>query len=355
LVGHMADSAIQGLDLTDRAQYLFKTLVERYIADGQPVGSRTLARDTGLELSPATIRNVMADLEDMGLIKAPHTSAGRIPTVRGYRLFVDCMLTYREPPAAELARLVEGVRQESDVRRLLERTSNLLSDITRFAGLVMIPKTENKALRQVEFLPLNDNRVLVILVINAREVQNRIIKTARRYSPSELTEAANYLNLAFAGRDIRQVKRDLLVEMNDTRDEMNRLMATVIDMAQQVFVDEEAGQDYVLAGQTNLMDVDELSDLDKLRNLFDAFNRKRDILHLLDQAINANGVQIFIGEESGYHAFDDCSIVTSTYGDEGEVLGVLGVIGPTRMSYERVIPIVDLTARMLTSALNSAA
>jgi heat-inducible transcriptional repressor len=251
--------------------------------------------------------------------------------------------------------LVEGVRQESDVRRLLERTSNLLSDITRFAGLVMIPKTESKALRQVEFLPLNDNRVLVILVINAREVQNRIIKTARRYSPSELTEAANYLNLAFAGRDIRQVKRDLLSEMNATRDEMNRLMATVIDMAQQVFVDEEAGQDYVLAGQTNLMDVDELSDLDKLRNLFDAFNRKRDILHLLDQAINANGVQIFIGEESGYHAFDDCSIVTSTYGEEGEVLGVLGVIGPTRMSYERVIPIVDLTARMLTSALNSGA
>ena len=351
----MADSAIQGLDLTDWAQYLFKTLVERYIADGQPVGSRTLARDTGLDLSPATIRNVMADLEDMGLIRAPHTSAGRIPTVRGYRLFVDCMLTYREPPAAELARLVEGVRQESDVRRLLERTSNLLSDITRFAGLVMIPKTESKALRQVEFLPLNDNRVLVILVINAREVQNRIIKTARRYSPSELTEAANYLNLAFAGRDIRQVKRDLLSEMNATRDEMNRLMATVIDMAQQVFVDEEAGQDYVLAGQTNLMDVDELSDLDKLRNLFDAFNRKRDILHLLDQAINANGVQIFIGEESGYHAFDDCSIVTSTYGEEGEVLGVLGVIGPTRMSYERVIPIVDLTARMLTSALNSGA
>ena len=218
----------------------------------------------------------------------------------------------------------------------------------------MLPKSEYKALRQVEFLPLNDNRVLAIIVINDREVQNRIIKTARRYSASELTEAANYLSTAFAGKDIRQVKRDLLADMNATRDEMNRTMATVIDMAQQTFVEDDHNQDYVLAGQTNLMEIDELSDLDKLRNLFDVFNRKRDILHLLDQALSASGVQIFIGEESGYEAFDDLSIVTSTYGEDGEVLGVLGVIGPTRMPYERVIPIVDLTAKMLTSALNSA-
>ncbi|MGD9602953.1 MAG: heat-inducible transcriptional repressor HrcA [Gammaproteobacteria bacterium] len=349
----MTDQPVHGIELNERAQYLFKTLVERYIADGQPVGSRTLARDTRLELSPATIRNVMADLEDMGLIRAPHTSAGRIPTVRGYRLFVDCMLTYRQPPATELQRLADAVRQDLDTRRLLERTSSLLSEITRFAGLVMLPKTEHKALRQVEFLPLNENRVLVIVVVNDREVQNRIIRTARRYSASELTEAANYLNSAFAGKDIRQVKRDLLADMNATRDEMNRMMATVIDMAQQVFAEDDSGQDYVLAGQTNLMEINELSDLDKLRNLFDAFNRKRDILHLLEHALSATGVQIFIGEESGYQAFDDCSIVTSTYGEDGEVLGVLGVIGPTRMPYERVIPIVDLTAKMLTSALNS--
>lgn len=349
----MADNAHHGIELNDRAQSLFKTLVERYIADGMPVGSRTLARDTRFELSPATIRNVMADLEDMGLIKSPHTSAGRIPTVRGYRLFVDCMLTYRAPQAAEMQRLKEGVRQETDVRRLFERTSSLLSEITRFAGLVMLPKTESKQLRQVEFLPLNDNRVLVILVINDREVQNRIIKTERRYSAAELTEAANYLNTAFGGRDIRQVKRDLLAEMNATRDEMNRMMATVIDMAQKAFVEDERDQDYVLAGQTNLMEINELSDIDKLRNLFEAFSHKRDVLHLLEQALSASGVQIFIGEEAGYEAFGDCSIVTSTYGDDGEVLGVLGVIGPTRMSYERVIPIVDLTAKMLTSALNS--
>ena len=349
----MVEQLPHGIELNDRAQYLFKTLVERYIAEGQPVGSRTLARDTRFELSPATIRNVMADLEDNGLIRAPHTSAGRVPTVRGYRLFVDCMLTFKSPPEAELQRLIAGVRHESDTRQLLERTSTLLSEITRFAGLVMLPKSDYKALRQVEFLPLNDNRVLAIIVINDREVQNRIIKTARRYSASELTEAANYLSKAFAGKDIRQVKRDLLSDMNATRDEMNRMMATVIDMAQQTFAEEEIKQDYVLAGQTNLMDFDELSNLDKLRNLFDAFNRKRDILHLLDQALGASGVQIFIGEESGYEAFDDLSIVTSTYGEDGEVLGVLGVIGPTRMPYERVIPIVDLTAKMLTSALNS--
>ena len=350
----MAEQLFHGIELNERAQYLFKTLVERYIVEGQPIGSRTLARDTRFELSPATIRNVMADLEDNGLIRAPHTSAGRIPTVRGYRLFVDCMLTYKAPPESELLRLVAGVRHEADTRQLLERTSTLLSEITKFAGLVMLPKNEYKALRQVEFLPLNDNRVLAIIVINDREVQNRIIKTVRRYSASELTEAANYLSTAFAGKDIRQVKRDLLADMNATRDEMNLTMATVIDMAQQTFVEDDHDQDYVLAGQTNLMEIDELSDLDKLRNLFDVFNRKRDILHLLDQALSASGVQIFIGEESGYEAFDDLSIVTSTYGEDGEVLGVLGVIGPTRMPYERVIPIVDLTAKMLTSALNSA-
>jgi heat-inducible transcriptional repressor len=221
------------------------------------------------------------------------------------------------------------------------------------AGLVMVPITEQRALRQVEFLPLNDSQVLAILVVNEREVQNRIIRTPRRYSPSELTEAANYLNSAFAGKDVRAVKRDLLADMSATRDEMNRMMQTVIEMAGQLFSDEQTGKDYVVAGQTNLMGLTELSDLDKLRALFDAFNRKRDVLHLLDQALNANGVQIFIGEESGYRAFDGCSIVTSTYGPVGETMGVLGVVGPTRMPYERVIPIVDLTAKMLGSALNS--
>ena len=342
-------------ELSERAQHLFKTLVERYIADGQPVGSRTLARDTRLELSPATIRNVMADLEDVGLIQSPHTSAGRVPTVRGYRLFVDSMLTIKEPSQDQVARLSGGVTDASDdVKALLEKTSGLLSDVTKLAGLVMLPRIEHQALRQVEFLALNDNRVLAILVINDREVQNKVIHTERRYSAAELTQAANYLNSAFSGKNLNAVKNDLLREMQVTRDEMSRLSQAVIEMTQKVFVDDSTSDgDYVLAGQTNLMDVNELSDIEKLRNLFDAFNQKRDILHLLDNVLNSNGVQIFIGEESGFEVLDDCSIVTSPYGDGNEMLGVLGVIGPTRMEYEKVIPIVDLTAKMLGSALNS--
>jgi heat-inducible transcriptional repressor len=340
-------------ELSDRAQHLFKRLVERYIADGQPVGSRTLARDTRLDLSPATIRNVMADLEDVGLIQSPHTSAGRIPTVRGYRLFVDSMLSFKEPSKEEVERLVVGVDGSSDIQLLLEKTSSLLSDVTKLAGLVMMPRIEHKALRQVEFLALNDNRVLAILVINDHEVQNKVIQTERRYTAAELTQAANYLNSVFSGKNLNAVKHDLLQEMQATKDEMSRLSQAVIEMTQKVFVDEQSPGDYVLAGQTNLMDVDELSDIEKLRNLFDAFSQKRDILHLLDNALNSTGIQIFIGEESGYEVLDDCSIVTSPYGDGNEMIGVLGVIGPTRMEYEKVIPIVDLTAKMLGSALNS--
>jgi heat-inducible transcriptional repressor len=339
--------------LGERSQYLFKILVERYIADGQPVGSRTLARDAKLDLSPATIRNVMADLEDLGLIKSPHTSAGRIPTVKGYRLFVDSMVTFRNLSVNEVRRMATSLEAEDDIQALLGNTSRMLSEVTKLAGLVMIPVADRRALRHVEFLSLNDNRVLAILVTNDREVENRIIKSNRVYSQSELTRAANYLNSMFGGRDIETVKQGLLQEMAAARDEMHQLMALVIEMSQKVFTDLDPHKDYVLAGQTNLMEINELSDIERLRNLFEAFNQKSDILHLLDQALSASGVQIFIGEESGYEVLDQCSVVTSTYADEHRTLGVLGVIGPTRMEYERVIPIVDLTAKMLSSALNS--
>jgi heat-inducible transcriptional repressor len=340
------------IELSERSQYLFKCLVERYIMEGQPVGSRTLARDAKLDLSPATIRNVMADLEDAGYIKSPHTSAGRIPTVQGYRLFVDSMLTCRDPSAKEIRDMEMRLEAEGDIHTLLENTSSMLSEVTKLAGLVMVPVADRHALRRVEFLPLNDNRVLAILVTNDREVENRIIKTNRVYSPSELTRAANYLTSAFSGRDIEAVKEGLIREMSAAREEMDQLMALVVEVSQKVFLGKETSKDYVLAGQTNLMDINELSDIEKLRNLFEAFNQKRDILHLLDQALSASGVQIFIGEESGYEVLDDCSIVISTYANEDRTLGVLGVIGPTRMEYERVIPIVDLTAKMLSSALN---
>jgi len=339
--------------LSERAQHLFKVLVELYISGGQPVGSRTLARGAGLELSPATIRNVMADLEDLGLIRAPHTSAGRVPTPLGFRLFIDTLLTVKDLPFAEVKRLCEDLGSETDTHRLLEKTSRILSEVTSCAGLVMIPRTEQQAFRHVEFLPLSSDRVLAVIVMNQEEVQNRIIKTERRYSSSELQEAANYLNQAFAGRELWAVREKLLSEMAMDKEEMTRLMQTVIEMGQKAFQTDEKQGDYLLAGETKLMGVQELANVEKLRRLFEAFTQKRDVLHLLDQAMGAHGIQIFIGEESGYQFMEGCSLVTSPYEVDGRVLGVLGIIGPTRMAYERVIPIVDLTARVLGSALKS--
>lgn len=321
--------------------------------DGQPVGSRTLARDISVDLSPATIRNVMADLEDMGLLQSPHTSAGRIPTVKGYRLFVDSLLRMDKLDSTSLERIAKEFQSGGDVLQLMEKTSSMLSEMTKLAGIVMLPRPNQRALRQVEFVSLSDNRVLVILVVSDKEIQNRIIHTHRTYTASELQQAANYLNAMYSGKDLTVVRREILGELNKMREDVNVSMKMAIEMAQQVFEQEQVKSDYVLAGQTNLMNVAELSNLEKLKKLFDSFNQKRDILHLLEQAINAKGVQIFIGEESGYEVLDDCSVVTSSYEVDGQILGVLGVLGPTRMDYERVIPVVDITAKMLGVALNS--
>jgi heat-inducible transcriptional repressor len=340
-------------ELGDRAHYLLRALIERYIRSGQPVGSRTLARDAGLELSPATVRNVMADLEEMGYLRAPHTSAGRVPTVRGYRLFVDSLLHLKPPHSQEVETLWQQLNPEQSTTGLVQSVSSLLSGITHLAGVVMVPRRNTLTLRQVEFLPLSEQRVLAILVVNEREVQNRIIHTQRDYSAAELQQASNYLNAQFAGRDIQQVRGNLLQELQYARETMNRMMQAVIEMADQAFVPPPGEEDYVLAGQTNLMGFDELADVEKLRQLFEAFNHKRDILHLLDQCMSAQGVQIFIGEESGFDALGVCSVVTAPYSAEGKILGVLGVIGPTRMAYGRIIPIVDVTAKLLSAALNS--
>lgn len=339
-------------ELSERAQQLLKVLVDRYIREGQPVGSRKLSRD--LDLSPATIRNIMADLEEMALIHAPHTSAGRIPTALGYRLFVDTLLQIKPLNSEEISRLQNQFIQDCSEPQLLERASNLLSEITHLAGIVMLPRRDSKALRHVEFLPLSNKRVLVILVTNEYEVQNRIIHTAHHYTAAELESAANYLNKAFVGKDIKTVRNDLLRELHETRYDLDKLMQTVIEITDKAFVSEDTPGDFVMAGQTNLMNVAELSNVDKLRELFEAFNEKKGILDLLDQVLHARGVKLFIGEESGYAVFDDCSVVTSPYkSDAGDVIGVVGVIGPTRMAYERVIPIVDLTARLLGSLLNT--
>lgn len=339
--------------LNDRAQSLLKTLVERYIRDGQPVGSRTLAQDSRLDLSPATIRNVMADLEEMGLISAPHTSAGRIPTVQGYRIFVDSLLTVKPLRDTTITRL----RHELDIgaensARLLETASSMLSSITNLAGVVMLPRREAIILRQIEFLQLSGDRVLVILVTSGAQVQNRIIHTQRDYSARELEQAANFLNQEFAGRELAAIRSDILKSIEQARVDMNQIMVTALDVADRVF-EQRDPDDYILAGQSNLMEYQEMADIDKLRKLFEIFNKKRDILHLLDQSINAEGVQIFIGDESGYAVLDACSVVTSPYKVEDTVVGVLGVIGPTRMAYDRVIPIVDVTAKLVGSVLSS--
>jgi len=338
--------------LNERSLQLLKTLVERYISDGQPVGSRVLSKDSDLNLSPATIRNVMADLEDLGLVHSPHTSAGRVPTVSGYRLFVDSLLTVKPLNSDDLTRLHEGLSPRDDNSDVIGVASRLLSELSRMAGVVTLPRRELVCLRHIEFLPLSHTRVLVIFVTNEQEVHNKIIHTSRLFSPAELQQAANYLNSVYCGRSLVAVREAVLKELKDDQERMNQGMLDAIRMAQLAFDPGNKKEDYVLTGETNLMGFSELSDRDHLKQLFEAFSQKQGVIHLLDQAMKAEGVQIFIGEESGYQAFEQCSLVTSSYSVSDEVVGVLGVIGPTRMAYQKIIPFVDVTAKLLGAALN---
>ncbi|HHH43831.1 MAG TPA: heat-inducible transcription repressor HrcA, partial [Gammaproteobacteria bacterium] len=308
-------------ELSTRAQYLLKALTERYIRDGQPVGSRTLAREAGLKLSPATIRNVIADLEELGLVTSPHTSAGRVPTVQGYRLFVDTLLSVQPLEHELLDELELNLGGETDSRELVETASNLLSDVTHLAGLVTIPRREHASLQRVEFLPLSEHKILAILVISDTEVQNCILNMDRAYSAAELQQFSTFLNEQFAGKEIHAVRNTLVSELRETRENLNRMMATAMDMADRVLGEAEQGSDYVLAGQANLMEFNELCNVTTLRHLFEAFNEKRQILNLLDQCVESEGVQIFIGEESGYQMLDECSLVTAPYTVDGQVLG----------------------------------
>jgi len=342
--------------LNERAQRLLRVLVQSYIRDGAPVGSRTLSRDSGLALSSATVRNVMADLESMGFVTSPHTSAGRVPTDKAYRFFVDSLLR-AQLPADDLS--LEEIRRQLDLpsdssKALVATASQLLSNITHLAGVVTLPLAQAASLTQIEFLSLSENRVLVVLVLNDREVQNRIIQLDRHYSSEELRRAANFLNEHCAGCTLPQIHTELVQQLKDTREHLNQAMLDAISVAQRLFEQGSTAEDfeYVIAGETNLMQLGEPTNVDKLKRLFEAFSEKRDILHLLDQSLKAEGIQIFIGQESGYRILDDYSVVTAPYSTEQGVVGVVGVIGPTRMAYERVIPLVDLTAKVLSSALN---
>jgi len=340
-------------EISERARLLLKTLVERHIRDGQPVGSSTLAREAGLPVSAATIRNVMSDLEERGYLHSPHTSAGRVPTAMGYRLFVDSLLQVKPLDDEALAALRAQLNPDKSSAELVQSASALLASITAQAGLVTVPRQEANQLRQVEFLPLSGDRVLAILVVNEREVQNRIIHTQRVFTEAQLRDAAAMVNQRFAGQALQVVQEHILNEMREARSQIDSYLQAALDLASKALDQEEAQEEYVVAGESRLLGNATAEEMLKLRELFDAFERKQDVLHLLERCGRAEGVQIFIGEEAGYEVFGDYSVVTAPYTDGVSNMGVLGVIGPTRMAYERVIPIVDVTARMLSSALTS--
>ncbi len=342
------------MSLDTRAEILLKTLIECYIAEGQPVGSRTLARQAGLDLSSATVRHVMADLEEWGLLRSPHTSAGRIPTERGYRVFVDTLMRVKPLNLDELQKLEHDLLANQDPQHLIENASHLLSEVCKLAGIVTIPRREDQlAFRHIDFVNLSGHRVLVILVTQDGQVHNRIIQVDREYSPAELVQSANCFNETYAGVSMGDVKRALLKEIQQASDDMQRIMQVAVKMAREALSSEDPSDELVVSGESNLMDFPELGDVRKLRKLFDAFNAKRDLLHLLDQSMRTGGIKIFIGSESGYDVLADCSLVAAPYCADGRVVGTLGVIGPTRMAYEQVISIVDITARLLGGALSS--
>ena len=337
--------------LNSRSQHILRMLMEQYIRDGQPVGSRTLSRLPGIGLSAATIRNVMGDLEEMGLLLSPHTSAGRVPSAKGYRIFVDTMLQVQPLDSAHLDPLREELAVEASLEVLVKAATTYLSDLTQMASVVTVPKRAETTFRHVEFLPLSNRRVLAILVTNEQDVQNKIIPVERDYSQAQLVEVANFLNEYYIGHSLEDMRATIRRELEASRADMNQCMQAMTEALGTAVedVDDEA---LIIEGQTNLMNFSELSDVEKLKNLFDTFNQKRDMYNLLERSVNAEGIQIFIGRESGYGVFDDCSLITAPYTVEDNVIGVLGVVGPTRMAYERVIPLVDVTAKLLSAALN---
>src|SRR5437773_5622539 len=335
--------------LDSRAQHLLKTLIERYIADGQPVGSRVLSRQSGLELSPATIRNVMADLEDMGFITSPHTSAGRIPTPRGYRFFVDTLLVIKALEADEISEL-QGHLQADRPQALVGAAAQMLSQLTHFAGVVATTRRREASFRHIEFLRLSERRVLLIIVTPEGDVQNRILHTDRGYTQTKLIEASNFFNHHYAGQPFAAIRALLADELKQLREDVVGLMSAAVDAGDAAL--SESNDGLVVSGEKNLLSAGDLaSNMDRLRRLFEVFEQKTSLLHLLDLSQHAHGVHLFIGGESGLAPLDECSVITAPYEMDGQVIGTLGVIGPTRMAYERVIPIVDVTAKLLSSAL----
>ena len=340
--------------LNTRQELLLKALVESFISDGQPVGSTKLSKTSDLGVSSATIRNVFVDLEDLGYIYSPHKSAGRVPTELAYRMFVDKMIKVQPVNNDLIKRLKPNLSKNIERKNIVKNTNEILSNITGLTGLISLPTQKNMELKQIDFLNLSDNKILAILINKNNDVENKIINFENSYSASELQEAANYLNKIISGQSVHHIRKILLNELDDMRKDMNSIMSSAITFGKKLFLDNDninKDDDLLVSGQTRLMNCKELSDIEKLKTLFEAFSEKNNILHLLDKSISSDGVKIFIGAESGYNVLDDCSVVSAPYKFDNDVVGVLGVIGPKRMAYDRVIPIVDITAKLLTDAL----
>ena len=342
------------MSLDSRAESVLKNLVETYIVQGQPVGSRTLSKLPSLGVSSATVRNVMSDREELGLITAPHTSAGRIPTSQGYRIFVDSMVRSSTIKREAVSDLTQKFSHETDPEALLEHASNLLSELTEFAGVVVLPNQSVTRFHQLEFLPLSESKILAILVTEDGRVQNRVLPIEQNFKENELVEAANFFNARYKGCTLEEVRRKIVADMQQDNDEMHRINQAAMAAANAVISEEDASRndDVVVSGEQKLLNVPDLCQIETLQKLFDAFKTKRDLLDLLDRSLKAEGISVFIGEESGYSALGECSVIASPYEVEGKIIGTLGVIGPTRMDYSDVISVVDITAKLLGQALS---
>ncbi len=340
------------LELDPRAQTLLKSLITSYSKDGQPVGSKALAQCSALDVSSATIRNIMAKLEDLGLVDSPHTSAGRVPTDAGYRFFIDSLLEVKNAGKHTELSVEQAFAKEHSSSDLIQSASGMLSQMTQLTGLITLNKTAQSTIKQIEFIKLSDTRILVVLVLNKDEVHNKIIELKRSFNQDELQQSAQLINTFFVGKDFSSAKNEVLAQMHHLKNEVNDMMISVMDVMDNA-CSSTSDEDLLMSGETNLMQFRELSDMTKLKSLFDSFHQKEDLLHLLDSCHNADGVEIFIGSESGYSVLHDCSVISAPYSVDGKVLGVLGVIGPTRLDYNKVIPVVDVTAKLLSSALNT--
>ncbi|MBN4063601.1 heat-inducible transcription repressor HrcA [Cardiobacterium sp. AH-315-I02] len=345
----------KSLVLNDRAAILLKQLVASYIHHGQPVGSRQLAQDAGLDISSATIRNVMSGLEKKGLVVAPHTSAGRIPTEQGLRLFIDTLLEVQPIEENLVSQMQQQLDPDMEINELVNQASQLVSQMTQMAGIVSVPKQTSAKLRHIEFLPLPDKRVLAIMVTNEKDVQNKVLHLGREYSASELQHAANFLNQHFTGQDVGEIRKSLLQDLDRSRQQVDQVMRTAVEVAGKALSDDEVSKpEFIVQGETNLVRYNKNTDRQQLQHLFEIFDRKREMLDLFDRCVHSDGVKIFIGHEAGFEGFGDCSVITAPYSVKGKAIGVLGVIGPARMNYDHIIPVVDVTAKILGDALNGA-